>query len=670
MERSSILAILILLLLSLSAFAAEPLDAVARDLHVNGYTSPATAVARLQEVGPPDATAPLAKRQLYYAAIGRYAGLKPGKTMDAVVVDAVAHLESMASEEGCHSCKFDSILIQAQAAVARRDLDAVARHLNGAASLATNASIEQQQWWRHLRALQARFQGRLDQGIAEALPAAKLAEQLGHYADQVSALTLLTAINAYMNAHDRAEEAGLEAYALAERLGNRRMMAEVQLNLGFSYIRSKQSDKQLAALTHALTITEGDPSLGTTRTITLSNLSDYWLNKSEWTKALAYAERAVELSQKLDDRATLVFGLTNRGLAKAHSGDVHAGVTDVQAAIAITRSLGMSNDEAEVTNELIGIYERAGRYREAYEALRDIEALKQEATRQVRDKAVLELQEKYSTEKREREIERLADANRIKEAELVAQTWQWRLWAALAVTLALAALALAQWLGHARNANRRLSGDVAILAEQSAHDPLTNAFNRRHGHILLTHHSEAARTSLPGAMPVVGLVLLDLDFFKLVNDTHGHAAGDKVLVTVAQRLSALLRPHDAVVRWGGEEFLLVLPNIRLDALSMLAERVLRAIGSQPIDIGDIAITVTASAGCVASPFGNITRMETLVELADLALYHAKATGRNCAVCVDGAKPDLDMDMLGQDLAVASAAGTVRLETVPGPRGPG
>ncbi len=666
MTNTKIVATLILLLFCLPAIAGEPLDAVIRDLHVHGYASPVNAVARLRDAGPPSVASPLAERQRYYAAIGRYASLEPQDGMDALVKEAVAQLGSMASKEACATCEIDLTLIHAQSAMARRDIDASSRALDVADSLADGATKEQQQWWHYLKARLARFRGRLDQGVAEALPAAHLAEQLGYSGDQVSALSLLIAINAYMDAHTRAEEVGREAFTIAKRLNNRRLMAEVQLNLGFSYIRSKQSAKQLEALNNALAITEGDPTLVGIRTNTLSNLSDYWLSNSDWAQALSYAERAVELSRSMDDRAVLIFALTNQGVARAHLGQVQAGVADVQAAIEITRSLGMNNDEAEVTNELVRIYERAGRYREAYEKLRSIEALRQEATRQVRDKAVMELQEKYSTEKREHEIERLAGANRIKEAELVAQTWQWRLWAALAVTLALAGLVLLQWLGRVRNANRRLSGDVAVLAEQSSHDPLTHAFNRRQGQILLTHHTEAARAALPGAMPVVGLMLLDLDFFKLVNDTHGHAAGDKVLVTVAQRLSGLLRSHDAVVRWGGEEFLLVLPNIRLDALAMLAGRVLHAIGSEPIDIGNQTITVTASAGCVASPFGNITKMETLVELADLALYHAKATGRNCAICVGGAEPDLDMATLGQDLAIANAAGVVRMDTVQGP----
>lgn len=122
MKRSRILATLILLLLFLPAFAATPLDAVIRALHVSGYASPAAAVARLQEVGPPDADAPLAERQRYYAAIGRYASMDNQIPLSAPMADALAKLQLMASTEGCDSCQVDIRMIKAQSALARRNI--------------------------------------------------------------------------------------------------------------------------------------------------------------------------------------------------------------------------------------------------------------------------------------------------------------------------------------------------------------------------------------------------------------------------------------------------------------------------------------------------------------------------------------------------------------------
>ena len=339
----------------------------------------------------------------------------------------------------------------------------------------------------------------------------------------------------------------------------------------------------------------------------------------------------------------------------------------MRQAVADATRLGLHSDVVGIHQELVGIHERAGDYKAAFQALREIEQQQQEITRQTRDKALLELQEKYSSESRQREMGRLADANRLKEATLSAQTWRKRMWAALALVLALAAVVLVQWLARMRNANRRLSGDVAALplqSLQSLHDPLTGVFNRRQGQALLEHHEHAMCQSRQGTE--FGLFLLDLDHFKHVNDSHGHAIGDKVLVEVAQRLSKLQRTQDAVVRWGGEEFLLLLPNLHTNALPLLAERILQAIGKTPIDIDGDMLPVTASLGCLVAPLGMNTNTAALLDLADQALYQAKTEGRNRAICVYANAADANALLPGDCLVSAAAAGRVQLQTVPGP----
>ena len=106
----------------------------------------------------------------------------------------------------------------------------------------------------------------------------------------------------------------------------------------------------------------------------------------------------------------------------------------MRQAVADATRLGLHSDVVGIHQELVGIHERAGDYKAAFQALREIEQQQQEITRQTRDKALLELQEKYLSESRQREMERLADANQLKEATLSAQTWRKRMWAALAPT--------------------------------------------------------------------------------------------------------------------------------------------------------------------------------------------------------------------------------------------
>jgi two-component system cell cycle response regulator len=126
----------------------------------------------------------------------------------------------------------------------------------------------------------------------------------------------------------------------------------------------------------------------------------------------------------------------------------------------------------------------------------------------------------------------------------------------------------------------------------------------------------------------LSLLMVDLDRFKLVNDTYGHLAGDAVLCEAAARMSAVARCYDGLGRYGGEEFLVVLPGCDLAAALAQAERLREAICATPVALPNGGLPVTCSIG-VACAEG--ARAETLIRYADEALYQAKAQGRNRVV---------------------------------------
>ncbi|MBC7374400.1 MAG: diguanylate cyclase, partial [Frankiales bacterium] len=164
------------------------------------------------------------------------------------------------------------------------------------------------------------------------------------------------------------------------------------------------------------------------------------------------------------------------------------------------------------------------------------------------------------------------------------------------------------------------------LRDQAEHDPLTGLANRG----LLLDHLQAALDQVDGGAHV-GLLYLDLDRFKTVNDSLGHAAGDELLVTVAQLLLGVVRPCDLICRLGGDEFVLVVPGLphASEALE-LGERVLRLMG-RPLTIAGATVFTSASIGVVtARDSGRSARQ--LLRDADIAMYQAKQTGRSrCAV---------------------------------------
>ncbi len=175
-----------------------------------------------------------------------------------------------------------------------------------------------------------------------------------------------------------------------------------------------------------------------------------------------------------------------------------------------------------------------------------------------------------------------------------------------------------------RTANERLQALAVQLQHQALHDQLTGLLNRQG----MYNYSAAEFSRAQRNNTALGVALLDIDFFKQINDDHGHTAGDLALVHVANQIRAMVRPYDLIGRWGGEEFLVLLPDVQLEDIIVIAERIRQHIANQNLVIADsIRVPMTASIGITSSIIG-AHDLDTIVAAADQALYAAKANGRN------------------------------------------
>ena len=173
---------------------------------------------------------------------------------------------------------------------------------------------------------------------------------------------------------------------------------------------------------------------------------------------------------------------------------------------------------------------------------------------------------------------------------------------------------------YSNELRKNLSSTVAMAVI----DGLTGLYNRRyfdrHMCVQLDKAKEGDRN--------LGLMMLDIDFFKSVNDTHGHAAGDEVLKEFAARLQRNIRGVDLACRYGGEEFVVMMPDTDLVHAKNIAERIRHAVASEPFDTGiTMPLNITVSVGISINELQDDTP-EQMLKRADIALYRAKREGRN------------------------------------------
>ena len=180
-----------------------------------------------------------------------------------------------------------------------------------------------------------------------------------------------------------------------------------------------------------------------------------------------------------------------------------------------------------------------------------------------------------------------------------------------------------------RQANDGLRGAIAHqqrLARDADTDALTGLHNRRWMENMFPRTLQRFQMS---ERPV-SLLMVDIDFFKRVNDEHGHAVGDQVLRESAQRMLRMLRPSDLCARFGGEEFCILLPELDADQATAIAQRVLAAFNSEPLDL-DSGAKLKISVSIGVTDWDHLVSVDDLIRAADNALYQAKRDGRNRVV---------------------------------------
>ncbi|HLL19463.1 MAG TPA: diguanylate cyclase, partial [Rubrivivax sp.] len=439
---------------------------------------------------------------------------------------------------------------------------------------------------------------------------------------------------------DQALEVNARAIELAVAAGDKLALSGAMTTQSIIVSALGRKAEELQAMRQAIALAQ---EAGATRDAVLgiANLSDYYLKQGDYATALKLARQALPLARQVKDHTTESVALTNAGLALISLKRRDEGARLVREAMIIEERTGALTSMSQIQEELGLELEKNGHHREAWAALVEHRRLADEVFQREHQQALLEVQETFEADRRKRELATLQTEMRLKEAQLEGRDLQQRLWAfiVLAGTLLLGVVGLL--VRRMRRSNAALTNSNAELEVASGRDPLTGLANRRRFQALMD--ARQAGANFQGA-----LLLIDVDHFKRINDQHGHAVGDVVLIEIAQRLRDTLRVEDVTVRWGGEEFLVVVHGLPADQVETLAQRLLAAIGERPVAAGHERIDVTASIGFATFPLlphRDALGWERAIDLVDRAMYLAKAHGRNRAYGL-------------RSLATAATAGTL------------
>jgi len=498
--------------------------------------------------------------------------------------------------------------------------------------------------------------------------AVTLARQSGNKLQIAVALKSLAYLYNQMREFDKGFEAIGEAEQLAEAIDSPGRLAIFKTTEYILAANSGDMGRGTTALLSALAL---ERRIGADAMIanTLVNLADSYLKQQDWRRALAYAQQALEQAQKLHDDALAATARVNVGQAYLGMGRLAEGKKHIEQGMDWYQRSGNKPDQQGVLVEYGDALERAGDLPGALAAYHRERALSNELFETRRQKAMMELQEKYEADKRQRQIEMLRQENQVKSTEIDNRRLQQRIWWLLALVFALASVIVGILYRKVRHANAQLEVKNQELKQQSARDPLTALYNRRHFQEFMRSHQEIERrgAGTSGEDMVSAMFLLDVDHFKHINDTYGHGAGDAVLREIADALREILRETDMIVRWGGEEFLAFLPAVPRDSLDDVARRLLAGIPERAIDYQGTRLSVNVSIGFAPFPLvpGAAISWERAINIVDMALYLAKGHGRNRAygVCgVSGLGPAA-LDEVEHDIEQAWRAGLVDLSIV-------
>ncbi|MDO6641469.1 diguanylate cyclase [Shewanella sp. 5_MG-2023] len=356
------------------------------------------------------------------------------------------------------------------------------------------------------------------------------------------------------------------------------------------------------------------------------------ISQQLFAEAEPVAMECVELAKQVHDQLPYNECLMGLGEVSLFKGDSATAGDYANNAMAGLKAIDNQDSLLKSYELLARVYQAQQRYPEAIEQLTTYYEGTQKLLFNQREEQLFALKALYEGQLQDEKIALLTAENELKAATLDKKELQERIWLlALAILAIGLVLLIRRYFLSEKNIDSLRTSNKSLY-KASNNDQLTGLHNRRY----IEHFIHHELTAFPNAYYC--MLMIDCDNFKKVNDNYGHDTGDIVLTEIAKRLSNSIRKGDVLVRWGGEEFIILLQVDEADPTSLdeVLSRFNQAISTEAITTptGDLMVTVSIGASQPTTAKRLVEEWDSILKLADTALYQAKDAGRNCAVIAD------------------------------------
>lgn len=383
----------------------------------------------------------------------------------------------------------------------------------------------------------------------------------------------------------------------------------------------------------------------------MNNLGSVYIEQKNYPAAMSILQQALSEAIALNDQENVNLIGFNLGYLEVLAGNAQQGLTKMHEAFAYYQQRDSKTELEDLLGWFAKAYKALQDYPKLAETLEWQMQLREDIAAAASEKITRDLLSRYELKSQTQQITILQQQNDLQDELIKNKQLQQTITLLFGLIMLFAAFMLINLYRKVRKTNRRLKEVNKQLEFQSLRDPLTGLLNRR---ALQEHMAKRHAASDPTPC---SLLLLDIDFFKQINDNFGHAAGDAVLIEISRRLSTLVTDNELLIRWGGEEFLMLLNRATAGEIDNLCQTLLKDVSQLAVTYEGRDINVTISGGFINLPFAKVPESqfnwEKVLQVADMALYLSKVNGRNQINLIDGlnvpfteVEPHLQSDLNG------------------------